>query len=55
MTMVGVGVGLFFVRSNAILFVASILIGIGLGHVIPPIIARIKEWIRWHGHITGHV
>ncbi len=43
MAMVGVGVGLFFVQSNAILFVASILIGIGLGLVIAPIISRTKE------------
>ena len=39
MTMVGVGVGLIFVQSSAILMVASILIGIGLGLVIAPLIS----------------
>ncbi len=43
MTMVGVGVGFFFIQSNPILFVASILIGIGLGLVIAPIISRARE------------
>ncbi|MGB5273644.1 MAG: hypothetical protein WBN39_06285 [Flavobacteriaceae bacterium] len=42
MTMVGVGVGFFFLQSNPIFFVASILIGIGLGLVIAPIISRAK-------------
>lgn len=39
MTMVGVGVGLIFVRTSAILMVASILIGIGLGLVITSLIS----------------
>ncbi|TFG74907.1 MAG: hypothetical protein E4H26_07045 [Flavobacteriales bacterium] len=49
MTMVGVGVGLFFLQSNALLFIASILIGIGLGLVIAPIISRNKELIQLYG------
>jgi hypothetical protein len=40
MTMVGVGVGLIFVQTSAILMAASILIGIGIGLVIASIISR---------------
>ena len=43
MTMVGVGVGLIFVKTNAILMAASIVIGIGLGLVIASIISAKKE------------
>jgi len=39
-TLVGVGVGLIFLKTSALLFVASILIGIGAGLVITPIISR---------------
>jgi hypothetical protein len=42
-TLIGVGVGLIFIQSSPILFVASILIGIGLGLVITPIISYRKE------------
>jgi hypothetical protein len=42
-TLIGVGVGLIFIQSSPILFVASILIGIGLGLVITPIISYKKE------------
>ncbi len=38
MTMVGVGVGLIFVQTSPMLLVASIIIGIGLGLVIDPLI-----------------
>lgn len=39
-TLMGIGVGFFFLQSNALLFVASILIGIGLGLVITSILSR---------------
>ena len=39
MTLVGIGVGLIFLQKSALLFVASILIGIGLGIVISSIIS----------------
>lgn len=42
MTMVGVGVGLIFVKSSPMLLVASIIIGIGLGLVITSIIGGSK-------------
>jgi hypothetical protein len=40
MTLIGIGVGFIFLQTSALLFVASILIGIGLGLVIAPIISR---------------
>ena len=42
-TMIGIGVGFFFLQSSPILFVACILIGIGLGLVIAPFISKKKE------------
>ena len=42
-TLIGVGVGLIFIQSSPILFVASILIGIGLGLVLAPFISSRKE------------
>ncbi len=42
-TLIGVGVGFIFVQVSPMLFVASILIGIGLGLVITPIISRERE------------
>lgn len=42
MTLVGVGVGLIFVKTAPLVMVASILIGLGLGLVITPLISRRK-------------
>ena len=39
-TLIGIGVGFIFLKTSALLFVASILIGIGAGIVIVPIISR---------------
>ena len=41
-TLIGLGVGflLLFLQSSGLLFVASLLIGIGLGLVIAPMITR---------------
>ena len=39
-TLVGVGVGLFLLQTSTLGFVASILIGIGAGLIITPIISR---------------
>ena len=41
-TLIGVGVGLIFLKTSALLFVASILIGIGAGLVIAPLVPRDK-------------
>lgn len=42
-TMIGIGVGFIFLQRSALLFVACILIGIGVGLVITPLISRKKE------------
>jgi F0F1-type ATP synthase assembly protein I len=42
-TLIGIGVGFIFLQASPLLFVASILIGIGLGLVIAPIISRKKS------------
>jgi hypothetical protein len=39
-TVIGVGVGLIFLQTSVLLFIASILIGIGAGLVIAPFISR---------------
>ena len=38
-TLIGIGVGFIFLKTSALLFVASILIGIGLGLVITSLIS----------------
>lgn len=43
MTLVGVGVGLIYVQTAPLLMAASIIIGLGIGLVITPIISRIRE------------
>jgi len=42
-TLMGIGVGFIFLQKSVFLFIASILIGIGLGLVLTPIISRKKE------------
>jgi len=42
-TLIGIGVGFIFLKESALLFVASILIGIGLGLVITSLISREKR------------
>jgi hypothetical protein len=39
-TLIGIGVGFIFLQESALFFVASILIGIGLGLVITSLISR---------------
>jgi hypothetical protein len=41
-TLIGIGVGFFFLTQSALFFVASILIGIGLGLVITSLVSREK-------------
>lgn len=38
-TMIGLGVGLIFLKTSVLIFVASLIIGIGAGLVIVPIIS----------------
>ena len=42
-TLIGIGIGLIFLKTSVLFFVASILIGIGSGLVIVPFISRKKE------------
>ena len=42
-TLIGVGVGFIFLKTSGLLFVASILIGIGAGLVIAPLITAINR------------
>jgi hypothetical protein len=42
-TLIGIGVGFIFLKESALFFVASILIGIGLGLVITSLISREKS------------
>jgi len=42
-TLIGVGVGLIFLKTSVLFFVASILIGIGSGLVIAPFISKDNE------------
>jgi hypothetical protein len=42
-TLIGTGVGFVFLQASALFFVASILIGIGLGLVITALISREKK------------
>jgi hypothetical protein len=39
-TLIGIGVGFIFLRTSALLFVASILIGIGVGLLIASLVSR---------------
>jgi hypothetical protein len=41
-TMIGIGVGFIFLQQSALWFVASILIGIGVGVVIASLTSREK-------------
>ena len=42
-TLVGIGVGFIFLQQSALFFVASILVGIGLGLVIASLISIEKK------------
>lgn len=41
-TLIGLGVGFIFLQTSGLLFVASLLIGIGAGLVIAPLISSRK-------------
>lgn len=43
MTLVGVGTGMIFLQTAPLIFVACILVGIGLGLVLETLINRKKE------------
>ncbi len=39
-TMIGLGVGLIFIQTSVLIFVASLIIGIGVGLVLAPILSN---------------
>jgi hypothetical protein len=42
-TLIGLGVGFIFLKTSVLIFVASILIGIGAGLVLAPLISAINR------------
>lgn len=42
-TLIGLGVGFIFLKTSVLIFVASILIGIGSGLVLAPLISAINR------------
>ena len=42
-TLIGLGVGFIFLKTSGLIFVASILIGIGTGLVLAPLISAINR------------
>ena len=42
-TLIGLGVGFIFLKTSALLFIASILIGLGAGLVIASLISAINR------------
>jgi hypothetical protein len=42
-TMIGVGVGLIYLQTSVLIFVASIIIGVGAGLIIAPILSLFEK------------
>ena len=42
-TLIGLGVGFIFLKASVLIFVASILIGVGVGLVLAPLISTINR------------
>ena len=42
-TLIGLGVGFIFLKTSGLIFVASILIGMGAGLVLAPLISAINR------------
>jgi multisubunit Na+/H+ antiporter MnhG subunit len=42
-TLIGLGVGFIFLKTSGLIFIASILIGIGAGLVLAPLISAINR------------
>lgn len=38
-TMIGLGVGLIYLQTSVLIFIASIIMGVGLGLIIAPILS----------------
>jgi len=42
-TMIGVGVGLIYLQTSVLIFVASIIIGVGAGLIVAPVISLFEN------------
>jgi len=42
-TMIGLGVGLIYLQTNVLIFVASIIIGVGAGLIVAPILSLFEK------------
>ncbi len=42
-TMIGLGVGLIFLQTSVLIFIASIISGVGLGLIIAPILSLFEK------------
>ncbi|QGY43995.1 hypothetical protein GM418_10100 [Maribellus comscasis] len=42
-TMIGIGVGLIYLQTSVLIFVASIIIGVGAGLIIAPVISLFEK------------
>lgn len=42
-TMIGLGVGLIYLQTSVLIFIASLIIGIGAGLVIAPVISLFEK------------
>lgn len=42
-TMIGVGVGLIYLQTSVLIFVASIIIGVGAGLIVAPILSFFEK------------
>ena len=42
-TMIGVGVGLIYLQTSVLIFIASIIIGVGAGPIVAPILSLFEK------------
>ena len=42
-TMIGLGVGLIYLQTSVLIFVASLIIGVGAGLIIAPVLALFEK------------
>ena len=42
-TMIGLGVGLIYLQTSVLIFVASIIIGVGVGLIVAPILSLFEK------------
>ena len=42
-TMIGVGIGIIYLKTSVLIFIASIIIGIGAGLIVAPILSLFEK------------